>query len=215
MEAESQRWGRGLRRLHWWTAGFVFVVFPLGWIMVALPLRELLLKFLLYQLHKTIGLTVLGLTLYRLSIRARVRRPDWDAELPEWQRRAAWSMHAMLHVLLLAVPLLGYLTAALAPARVPTLFLGLIPIPHLLSPDAQWFAIIRRTHRWAAVLLATAAAAHAGAALEHHRRGRSVLKRMWGSNTVLSVRASFISVASDIGLRHRPEPRKSRGSARR
>lgn len=181
MPNESRGWGRGLRRLHWWTAGLVFVAFPLGWLMVAVPLRDLLLKFLLYQLHKTIGLTVFGLGLYRLGIRARVRRPEWDPHLPEWQRRAAWSMHAMLYALLIAVPVLGYVTAALAPARVPTLFLGLVPIPHLLSPDAPWFAIIRQVHRWAAVLLVTAAAAHAGAALEHHRRGRSVLRRMWGS----------------------------------
>lgn len=149
--------------------------------MVAVPLRELLLKFLLYQLHKTIGLTVFGLALYRLGIRARVGRPDWDPHLSLWQRRAAWSMHALLYALLLAVPVLGYLTAALAPARVPTLFLGLLPIPHLLAPDAQWFAILRPVHRWAAVLLVIAATAHAGAALEHHRRGRSVLRRMWGS----------------------------------
>jgi cytochrome b561 len=187
MRTESHGWTRGSRRLHWWTAGFVFVVFPLGWLMVAVPLRELLLKFLLYQLHKTIGLTVFVLALCRLGIRARVRRPDWDSQLPEWQRRAASSMHAMLYALLLAVPVLGYLTAALAPARVPTLFLGLIPIPHLLSPDAQWFAVIRQIHRWAAVLLVTAAVAHAGAALDHHRRGRSVLRRMWGSEAASPV----------------------------
>jgi len=149
--------------------------------MVAVPLRELLLKFLLYQLHKTIGLTVFGLALYRLGIRARVRRPNWDPHLAAWQRCAAAGMHATLYLLLLAVPVLGYFTAALAPAGVPTLFLGLIPIPHLVAPDAKWFAVVRQVHRWAAVLLVASAAAHAGAALEHHRRGRSVLRRMWGS----------------------------------
>jgi cytochrome b561 len=188
MRDESHGWSRGLRRLHWWTAGLVFVAFPLGWLMVAVPLRELLLKFLLYQLHKTIGITVFGLTVYRLSIRTRVNRPKWDPYLPDWQRRAAWSMHAALYVLLLVVPVLGYLTAALAPARVPTLFLGLIPIPHLLSPDARWFAVIRPVHRWAAIILVAAAVAHVGAALEHHRRGRAVLRRMWGAETVSSAR---------------------------
>ncbi len=188
MPNDPSGWGRGLRRLHWWTAGLVFVTFPLGWLMVAVPLRELLLKFLLYQLHKTIGLIVFGLALYRLGIRARVTRPDWDPHLPEWQRRAASSMHAVLYALLIAVPVLGYLSAALAPARVPTLFLGLIPIPHLLSPDARWFAVIRPVHRWGAVLLMGAAAAHAGAALEHHWRGRSVLRRMWGSEAESPVR---------------------------
>jgi cytochrome b561 len=192
MRAETHGWNRGLRHLHWWTAGLVFVTFPLGWLMVGVPLRELLLKFLLYQLHKTLGLTVFALALFRLGIRTSVKRPDWDPHLTEWQRRAAWSMHAMLYTLLLAVPVLGYFTAALAPARVPTLFLGLIPIPHLVSPDAGWFAAIRRVHRWAAVVLITAAVAHGGAALEHHRRGRSVLRRMWGSEAEPPVKRPFL-----------------------
>jgi cytochrome b561 len=181
MPNDSSGWRRSQRRLHWWTAGFVFAAFPLGWLMIAVPLRELLLKFLLFQLHKTIGLTVFGLVVYRLCLRARVGRPDWDPALPEWQRQAAWGMHVMLYALLLAVPALGYLTAALAPARIPTLFLGVVPVPHLLSPDAHWFAIVRPVHRWAAVLLVSAAIGHAGAALEHHRRGRPVLRQMWRS----------------------------------
>src|SRR5271166_6059210 len=120
-------WSRAQRRLHWWTAFLVLVAFSVSWVMVGWPTRDLLMKFVLYQLHKTIGLIVFALVLARLLLRARRGRPEWEATLPPWQRRAASAVHALLYTLLVATPLLGYLTAATAPIAVPTLFLGVIP----------------------------------------------------------------------------------------
>ena len=57
----AEAWRPTQRRLHWWTAGLVATGFAIAWIMVAVPLRDLLVKFLLFQLHKTIGLTVFAL----------------------------------------------------------------------------------------------------------------------------------------------------------
>ena len=45
--------------------------------MVALPFRQLLLKFLLYQLHKTIGITAFVLALGQLALHWRRGRPAW------------------------------------------------------------------------------------------------------------------------------------------
>jgi cytochrome b561 len=167
------------RRLHWWTTALVSAAFPLGWLMIGVPLRALLLKFLLYQLHKTLGLLILGLTLVRLLIRARRGRPEWDEGLPYWQRRIAGSMHGLLYALLLATPVLGYLCAATAPVRVPTLFLGVIPVPHLVGPDPGWFSALRLLHRGFAVSLVFVACGHAMAAVHNHRRGRRSLAMMW------------------------------------
>jgi cytochrome b561 len=75
-------WSTAQRRLHWWTAALVGLGFVLGWVMVAVPLRALLAKFLLYQVHKTLGLLVLGLTAARLPVRLRRGRPAWDAAVP-------------------------------------------------------------------------------------------------------------------------------------
>ncbi len=92
--------------------------------MVGVPLSALLLKFALYQIHKTLGILVLVLTTARLLVRARRGRPAWDADRPGWQHRAASVMHCLRYALLFATPVLGNFTAATAPARVPTLFLG-------------------------------------------------------------------------------------------
>lgn len=172
-------WSRAQRRLHWWGAALVLVAFAVAWLMVAVPLSDLLAKFLLYQLHKTIGLLVFALLLWRLALRLRRGRPAWEAELPAWQVRAAGRMHAALYALMLVVPVLGYFVAATAPAQVPTLFLLVVPVPHVVGPSEAAFAVLRPVHRAAAILLVALAAAHAAMAVAHHWRGRPTLRRMW------------------------------------
>ena len=171
-------WRPAQRRLHWWTALLVGVTFPLGWVMVRIPFSLLLLKFLAYQLHKTIGILVVGFVLARLVLRLRYGRPDW-IDVVGWRRRAASAAHGVLYVLLLVTPVLGYLTASTAPNRIPTLFLGLIPIPSVLGPDRFWFAVLQWLHASAAIALVTVAAGHASVAVLHHVHGRRDLLRMW------------------------------------
>ena len=172
-------WSRLQRRLHWWSAALILAGFALAWVMVAVPLSALLEKFLLYQLHKTIGLTVLALVLWRLALRARRRRPAQDADLPPWQVHLAGAVQAALYVLALVVPVLGYFVAATAPQQVPTLFLLVVPVPHVVGPDEAAFAILRAAHRAAAILLVVLATGHAAMALRHHLAGRPTLRRMW------------------------------------
>jgi len=166
-------WSRGQRRLHGWNAATVLLAFSLAWLMVAWPVSALLVKFLLYQLHKSLGLAAFALVLARLLLRLRRPRPPWRQEMARWQRGAADAMHAALYLLLLATPVLGYLTAATAPAQVPTLFLLLVPIPHIVGTDADWFAMLRQVHRASAILLAALAAGHAAMAAVHWWRDRA------------------------------------------
>ncbi len=171
-------WSRPQRVLHWTMAALVLLAVPVGLIMTALPFRELLLKFVLYQLHKTLGLTVFVLVLAQLALHWRRGRPAWDAGLPAWQRRAAVAVHAALFSLLLLTPLAGYLTAATAPAKIPTLFLGVIPVPHLVGTNPVWFGVLREVHVALATLLVLLACGHALIAVQHHLKGRNTLIRM-------------------------------------
>lgn len=175
----AETWRPRQRRLHWWTAGLVALGFAIAWIMVAVPLRDLLAKFLLYQLHKTIGLTVFVLVVWRLGLRRRHGRPEDEDGLSAAERRAAAAGQALLYALLLAVPVLGYLTACTAPSGFPTLFLGIIPIPSIIGPNPHLFALLAPVHRWTAISLIALAAGHALQAIRHHRRGRVLLRRMW------------------------------------
>ena len=172
-------WATAQRRLHWCTAGLICLALPLGVLMVVVPLRQLLLKFLLYQLHKTIGITVLLLVAARLLLRASRTRPAWASGMPRAQQLLAAGTHAMLYFLMAATPVLGYLTAATAPAQVPTLYLLLLNIPHVVGVNAAWYAILRPVHLAAALLLLALAAGHAAMAVLHHVHGDDTLVRMW------------------------------------
>jgi cytochrome b561 len=178
-DSSSEGWSRAQRWLHWGVAALVIAGFAIGLVMVALPLTRLLEKILAYQAHKTIGLLVPPLVLWRLWLRARRGRPAEEDAMPPWQRRAAEAGHAALYSLLLVVPVLGYLSASTAPGQIETVMFLLIPIPHVLEADEALYETLRATHQmlaWALVLLA---AGHAAAALHHHARGGAVLRRMW------------------------------------
>ncbi|HWA81200.1 MAG TPA: cytochrome b/b6 domain-containing protein [Acetobacteraceae bacterium] len=182
MAAEPARgpgWSRAQRALHWWNAGFVLAAFVIAWVMVGVPLAELLLKFILFQVHKTLGILAFLVVLVRLLLRARRGRPAEDAALPAWQIALAGWAHRALYALLIVTPVLGYLTASLAPLRIPTLFLGVIPLPALTGPSQAWFGIVFALHRALAIALIVLAVGHAAAAIRHHLLGRAVLVRMW------------------------------------
>jgi len=180
MPAEPpQSWSRAQRALHWSIAAFILLAAPIGAYMVTLPFQQLLLKFVLYQLHKTIGITVFLLVLAQLTLHWRHGRPPLGGDVPRWQRRAAPRVHAALFVLVIATPCLGYLTAATAPARIPTLFLGVIPVPHVVGTHPAWFGVLRQIHLAFAIVLVGLAGGHAAAALHHHWKGHDTLMRMW------------------------------------
>jgi cytochrome b561 len=142
------RLARLRRHLHWWTAALVIIGFAVAWLMTAWPVSALLVKFLLYQLHKSLGLCVSGLAALRLAL-------AWRAgDLPR-------GVPAVLYGLLLAVPLLGYLTSAASPTAVPTWFFLAFDVPHVIVPDQALFDAIRPVHKWLAIGLVGLAAWHA------------------------------------------------------
>lgn len=182
MSASSspEGWSRSQRWLHWAVAALVFTGFGVGLVMVALPLSQLLAKIIAYQVHKTIGLLVPPLVAWRLVLRARRGRPAEDAAIAAWQRHAASAGHAVLYALLIIVPVLGYLTASTAPGQIPTTLFLVIPVPHLLPPDAAAYAVLQTVHRTLAWTLVILAIGHAGAAVMHHWQGRRTLRQMLG-----------------------------------
>lgn len=132
--ARQSGWSRSQRWLHWATALLVAANLALGWKMTHTPLHgHLLLVFLLYQVHKSLGLIVLLFTVARLALWLRRGRPPWPDALPIWHRQAAAAVHGLLYGLLLT-PMIGYFVAATSPNRIPTLFLGLINIPSVVGP---------------------------------------------------------------------------------
>jgi len=135
-------------------------------------------KFVPYQWHKSIGITVFALAVLRLIWRQANPIPALPSELPKWERHAAAVGHSLLYVLLLLVPLAGFLMASASPYDLPTLWFGL-PMPDPLGPSEQSEAFFKQLHEAGANLLALTVAIHVLAALKHHLVDRNgVLTRM-------------------------------------
>lgn len=172
---DRQRWGAISIGLHWLTVALIVALAAIGLIMTEMP--NSMDKLRLYALHKSLGLTVLGLTALRLAWRLWAGAPEPVPGTPGWQRRAAGWTHGMLYVLLLAIPLSGW--AYNSASNFALRWFGLFNLPKLVPADPALKALALFTHNWLFYLLAGLVLAHAGAALWHHYRHRDVtLARM-------------------------------------
>src|ERR1700733_10713131 len=97
--------------LHWITAALMFTLVLLAWVMVNMP-RTAANRELIYTLHKSLGLTVLALVAARLILRAIHPAPELPGSLTRWERASAALSHWLLYLIMLGMPLSGYLFSA-------------------------------------------------------------------------------------------------------
>lgn len=171
----AERWGWVSISLHWLTllaiAGLVIV----GFLMQELPNSPT--KIQVYALHKSFGLTVLALTVLRLLWRLVAGTPAPVPGTPRWQSFVAQATHGALYVILLAMPLSGWLYNSAS--GFPLKWFGLFALPKLSGYDAGVKAFALAAHEWLFIALAVIAALHAAAALKHHYLDRdATLSRM-------------------------------------
>lgn len=149
--------------LHWTIALLIFIAFPLGLYMHELPLSPTRLQ--LYSYHKWLGITVLLLSLARLAWRATHAAPPYPAGMAPWQRRAASAVHGLLYLLILAVPLSGWLMSSAK--GVQTVWLGVLPLPDLVGKDKALGEALEELHEILNYGLLTLVLFHVAAAAKH------------------------------------------------
>jgi cytochrome b561 len=120
---------RVARATHWLVAGLVV---SLGWAIGGAP-RNTPTRDLLLLLHRSVGLTILAAMLFRAFWRWRHPPPALPASLAGLERCLAGCTHAALYVLLIGMPLAGYVNAAAAGHAVN--FFGIFSTPPLLPEN--------------------------------------------------------------------------------
>ncbi len=156
----QRRYSRVAILLHWLLAFGMVCQLALGF---AMPKGES--GFAAYQLHKSLGIAILLLTLVRLGWRI-VRRPP-----PQLERGLggvlASAVHWGFYAVMILGPLTGWLLVSSAPVQVPTLLFGTVPWPHLPVPTSVNGASeeVHELLGWIAVGLL---ALHVAGALRHH-----------------------------------------------
>ena len=160
--------------LHWLTVALIATGFAIGLWMVDLPIAPQTIR--IYAYHKWIGITVFLMALARLAWRVAHPVPPLAA-LPRWQRRAATASHVALYVLMLVIPISGWLYSSATGVQV--VYLGVIALPNLVAKDNALAAALKAVHVSLNFTLLALVLVHAGAALRHHFIERDrVLSRM-------------------------------------
>jgi cytochrome b561 len=161
--------------LHWLIAFAIIGAFALGLYMSDLPLSPLKLK--LYSWHKWAGVTIFLFVVLRLGWRMLHRPPELPAAMPAWQRQAAAATHVLLYLLMLAVPLSGWLMSSAKGFQ--TVWFGVLPLPDLVGKSKELGDLLKEVHELLNFSMAALVVAHLGAALKHHFVDRDdVLARM-------------------------------------
>ncbi|WP_086644012.1 cytochrome b [Acetobacter sp. DsW_063] len=158
--------------LHWMIALGILTLIAMGLVMDHLHL-DTMRVFQLYQLHKSIGITVMLLIVLRIGWRFGHRAPALPASMPPLEKKAAHLGHALLYGLQVLLPLSGWAMVSVSVLGIPTVLFGTIPWPDLpvlstLSDKAPVEDALKIVHHWASWGLLALIVVHVTAALRHH-----------------------------------------------
>ena len=187
-----QRYTAGAIMLHWLIASLI--VFQIGfglWLAEALHAESEAMRAAAFeqtQIHKSVGLTVLALTVIRILWRLLHPAPPLPSTMKWYEKTGSHLSHSGFYALMLLMPLTGWamVSASVQFGSIPTIYFGLFTIPHLpVLPElaAEMKTQAEDAFQTAHLILAYGAIAllllHVAAALKHHFRDKdTVLARM-------------------------------------
>ena len=176
MSNTANRYGLVAQFLHW--AVVVGIVLQYVWIWRIENTDSIRAEFNLITTHKSIGMTVLGLVLIRLAWRAMVKPPAPPPGMRKWEINAANLTHILLYLMILLMPLTGWMYTSAAGFGAE--FWGLLDIPDFVPTGERLEQFMQRAHALLGIALPVIVAVHVFAALRHHFILKDdVLKRMF------------------------------------
>lgn len=136
----QQRYTAVAIALHWAIALMIVGLIGVGWYMENLlgdaPAERAQYQTIV-QLHKSFGITVLLLSVARIAWRI-MNRPPKEPPMPGWQAMASRSVHVLFYILIMAMPLSGWIMAS-ASGAFETRYFGTVDIrlPVIPTLDAE------------------------------------------------------------------------------
>jgi polyisoprenoid-binding protein YceI/cytochrome b561 len=206
--------------LHWLIAAALVFQIVLAWRMDGRTPQG----YALMQLHKSVGITILLLSLARLGWRV-ANPPPPMVGVTRWERLLANATHAGFYVIMIGMPLTGWMIVSTSKIVIPTLLYGVIPWPHLpvlhdLAGPARvaWNSVSEDVHHLLGFGFYLLIALHVAGALKHQffDREEIVLGRMapgakpgrWLEPRLAVILASFLLVVA-AGVAAQPQMPKS------
>jgi cytochrome b561 len=130
-----------------------------------------------YMMHKSFGLTLLFLVLARFFWIQYAGKPALPKTVPMWQKILSRTVHYSLYLLLICMPLCGWVMSV-AGNRVPSYF-GLFQMPLPIKANKALSEFMDQSHKTIAWILIALIVLHIAGAIKHHFIDKdNVLKRM-------------------------------------
>ena len=169
-----ERYSLVARVLHWTIALLILFNLWLGFAHDSLP-RD----WQVMPVHKSVGLTVLALTLLRILWRFARPAPALPAGMPRWEQRVAKGTHFAFYALMLLIPLTGWIMTSAGTRPLNWFFLFDVPKWPVTKGDAI-VGLSGETHEVGAFLWAALILLHVLAALRHQFILKDgLMRRMW------------------------------------
>tara|TARA_R110000787_G_scaffold14348_16_gene44399 strand:- start:13248 stop:14474 length:1227 start_codon:yes stop_codon:yes gene_type:complete len=162
--------------LHWAIAILILFMIWLGWNMEDNETR--------YQLHKSIGISILILSVARVAWRLMNPPPALPADMKPIEAKASHWVHMGLYILMIAMPLLGWALVSTSKFQVPTVLFGTVSWPNLpflggLRGNEIVHVVLETLHSKGAWVIIGLLVLHVAGAIKHEFSGEEgVLKRM-------------------------------------
>jgi cytochrome b561/polyisoprenoid-binding protein YceI len=215
-EAAARRYSSVAVLLHWTIVAAILFQIILGWRMGDGPKGPA--TYAIFQLHKSVGITILLLSVARLVW--RLVNPPPLAHQPGWEKLAAKATHAGFYLIMIGLPLTGWIMVSASKTNIPTILYGAIPWPHLpgipeLAPAAKhvWREAGERGHSILLLLTYGLLALHLGAVAKHQvlDRDETLARMAPGARTGLFeprlwLAALLVACAVTAGYLIKPTP---------
>ena len=182
---QTKRYTKTAVVLHWLIAIGIFGMFALGWYMSELPkeapkqmaydlfdwgvytislAEEASPRTFYFNLHKSIGVTILALIAFRLFWRITHKAPAMLTSYKAWERKLATGVHHLLYLLMVALPVTGLIMAIASKYGVK--WFGLALIGGLDNKGLR--DIFKEAHEIVGVVILLVLVLHILGALKHH-----------------------------------------------
>jgi cytochrome b561 len=184
MNQSSTRYTKVAIILHGLIALGIFTMFAFGWYMDEIPkeaakqsaydlfnlgiytwqlAEEASPRTFYFNLHKSLGVTLLALIAFRIFWRMTHQPPAMLTSYKAWEKKLATGTHHVLYLLMVVIPVTGILMALYS--KYGLMWFGLDVFAGLDNKELR--DVFKESHEIAGVLMLVAIALHAAGALKH------------------------------------------------
>ena len=191
MSDEVQSYNSISKVLHW---GVAFLI--LGLLFVGFYMKGLVppFKFEVYGVHKALGMVVLATAVLRIIWKHASKSPKALDTHAKWEKFLSKTIHIVLYILMVAMPLSGWMMSSAG--GYPVSFFGLFEFPAIVGENKQIGGIAHQAHTVIAYALIICVGLHIVGALKHHVIDKDLTMTRMGAHPVLALLGLLLLAAA-------------------